>query len=437
MSMPAAQVLWTVLLHISSLVHLLPDGEKVDPQTHALPDLPAGATISDNWGNPAAFIQMTISIDGPSIGDSITTATLSTLLQRLLDETDPDGCYGGLQGGSPLQAPRMPVHDLTAAQAAFWWAHGFFLALWCVATGQAPLPLSPFQLDKWTASLINSVCPDIGLFLRAWLDLEKSQPLSTHERPDQCYLEPVLVFLNDHCDGIITAHQLGLGLWHSSELHEHVDRSIQARHLVGHENFNALPAFQKYHAGFHQSFGSSFNQSLRSPSLPSLISTVCLLTLRSDQEFAYWFFNNKLETLDQLKDIIWYDITSIKDTELGKRVAWSIEGTFVELVRHRFQVALENYLSKDLIRRGTQMLQTVTASPYLPPNSWDKIQIIFVEPEPNKNFHQYIHACFLAIDISFDCPLALMLANGHWNEITLEAYFDGLFMGDHTVFNRE
>ncbi|PBK62192.1 hypothetical protein ARMSODRAFT_980967 [Armillaria solidipes] len=91
----AAQVLWTVLLHIGSLVHLLPDGEKVDPQTHTLPDLPAGATISDNWGNPAAFIQMTVSIDGPSIGNSITIATLSTLLQCLLDETDPDSCYGG------------------------------------------------------------------------------------------------------------------------------------------------------------------------------------------------------------------------------------------------------------------------------------------------------------------------------------------------------
>ncbi|PBK90124.1 hypothetical protein ARMGADRAFT_1083008 [Armillaria gallica] len=185
----AAEVLWTVLLHIRSLVHLLSDGEKVDPQTHALPDLPGGATISDNWGNPAAFIHMTVSIDGPGISNSITMATLSILLQHLLDETDLDGCYGRLQDGSPLQAPQMPIHDLTATQAAFWWAHGFFLTLWCVATGQAPLPLSPFvwhallpnklnqcqhQLDEWTASSINSVCPNIGLFLHAWLDLENS-----------------------------------------------------------------------------------------------------------------------------------------------------------------------------------------------------------------------------------------------------------------------
>ncbi|KAK0436744.1 hypothetical protein EV421DRAFT_1739432 [Armillaria borealis] len=294
----AAQVLWTVLLHIGSLVHLLPDGEKVDPQTHALPNLPAGATISNNWGNPAAFIQMTVSIDGPGIGDSITMATLSTLLQCLLDETDPDSCYGGLQGGSPLQAPQMPVHDLTAIQAAF------------------------------------CICPDISLFLHAWLDLEKSQPLSTHKRPDQRYLEPVPVFLNDHCDGIITFQPtLGVPL-----LGACVSDSLPSSSTELTPHCQAFPHFD-------------------------------------DQEFAYWFFNNKLETLDQLKDIIWYDITGIKDTELGKRVVQGIDGTFAELVRHQFQVALEDYLSKDLIRQGTQMLQTVTASPYLPPSSRDKIQV--------------------------------------------------------------
>ncbi len=114
---------------------------------------------------------------------------------------------------------------------------------------------------------------------------------------------------------------------------------------------------------------------------PSLISTVCSLALRSDQEFAYWFFNNKLETLDQLKDIIQYDITGVQHTELGRRVARGIEGTFAELVRHRFQAALEDYLSKDLFRQGTQMLQTVTASPYLPPSSRDKIQVHGLSPK--------------------------------------------------------
>ncbi|PBK62193.1 hypothetical protein ARMSODRAFT_980968 [Armillaria solidipes] len=257
----------------------------------------------------------------------------------------------------------MPIHDLTATQAAFWWAHGFFLALWCLATGQAPLP-SPL-LSGMPCSPTNWANADSS-WTNGWpLRSIVSAPTSVYS------FMPGLTWKK--------AHQLGL----------------------------AFPHFD-------------------------------------DQEFAYWFFNNKLETLDQLKDIIWYDITSIKDTELGKRVARGIDGHpggLPEKIPHSVGDS-DAPNCHHLPISATKLLGQNTDAWFVlkrwfpSPENTDP-QIRFVEPEPNKTFHQYVHMCFLAIDIGFDCPLALMLANGHWNEITLEAYFDGLFMGDHTVFNHE
>ncbi|KAK0455309.1 uncharacterized protein EV420DRAFT_1644948 [Desarmillaria tabescens] len=436
----AAEVLWNVLLHIGRVRQILLPAETLSPHAYPLTDLPEGVSV-ENWWIPSAYTNPEVHVDGPAVGNSLITVTLTTLLERLLNITDENAAYGHLLGGSSLIFPRMPVYNLTNEQAAFWWAHGFSLALWCLVTCQAPLPLFAivlhallppdisrcrYQLDKSSPSSINSVCPDIGRFLRAWFDLQKMQPLSTHEDRRVRILEPVPEFLVEYCDPVISPHQLGMGDSRCPELHENVDRAIRALHFLGQANFDGLPAWHQYHAGFHQKWGHGFNESSSSaaPSLPTIIASVCDLAQRSTQEFVYWFCNNKLETLDQLTSIIKYNISSVEDTPLGKKVAPGIDGNFAQLVKRRFRLALEYYLSKDPIQRGTQLLKTVTASPYLPPFSRDKIQFNFVSP-PGRHpvdsresmLYQFVHSCFMSVDIGFDVALAILLAEGVWNGI--------------------
>ncbi len=216
----AADALWQVLLHLGRLRSTLPHGETIDHTVHPGPTLPIGATV-DTWWEPSAFTRVEIHLnDSPATGNSLLKSMLSVILARLLDPTHADSCYGLLPGGSLYLYPRMPIYDLTIEQTVFWWAQGFFLAIWFLSTHQAPLPLfAPFvhvllpkrvedcrlQLDQWSPAAINDIDPMIAGFLRPWLDLKKTQPVSTYPSRTDRLKEPVPVFLMRHCAGIVSA----------------------------------------------------------------------------------------------------------------------------------------------------------------------------------------------------------------------------------------
>ncbi|PBK81055.1 hypothetical protein ARMGADRAFT_1091602 [Armillaria gallica] len=453
----AADALWQVLLHLGRLRSTLPHGETIDHRVHPRPTLPIGATV-DMWWEPSAFTHVEIHLnDSPATGNSLLKSTLSVILARLLDPTHPDSCYGLLPGGSLYLYPRMPVYDLTIEQTAFWWAQGFFLAIWFLSTHQVPLLLfAPFvhvllpkrvedcrlQLDQWSPAAINNIDPMIAGFLRPWLDLKKTQPVSTYPSWTDRLKEPVPVFLMRHCAGIPS--EVGLGSKRDPDVHVNHDRAIRSFHMFGNANFESLPAFRAYHSGFHQTLGPYFNSESSADSLPSLIKRTAHDANKSEHLFIYWLFNRKLEDLSQLQPYLNYDNREILQTEQGQMKVGG-EEMLADLVLSRFRHALEGYLRKDIVNRGTRLLQTMTSCPYLPASDNDKLTFKFIQLDPkmdiqkpsgSKLLYSFVHACWSGADIGFDGRLVQILATGRWEGITIDAYFDTIFNVEHTQYNR-
>ncbi|KAK0431304.1 uncharacterized protein EV420DRAFT_1490881 [Desarmillaria tabescens] len=393
----AAKVLWHTLLHLGRLKFTLPPDEAIDHHAHPKPPLPDGATV-DSWWNPAGFTRAEIHIHNKSaMGNSLLKGTLTLILEQLLDPTHPDSCYSLLPGGSLYLYPRMPVYDLTVDQSAFWWSQGFFLALWILSTQQAPLPLfAPiihallakrieqcrYQLDQWPTAAINDIDPCLAEFLQPWLDLQKTQPISTHASKLDRLREPVPVFLMEHCAGIVSPSELTF------------------RWVIFRSN--------------------AFNALVESPLQSSLIQCTAKVVHKSEFLFIYWLFNRKLESLAQLQPYLNYDNSQIISTEQGKLQIGGDE-LLADLVLTRFRLALEMYLHKDVVGRGTQLLKTMTSCPYLPASEHDKITFKFVLLDPNsdikkpsgsKLLYNFVHACWSSTDIGFNGHLVQLLATG-------------------------
>ncbi len=139
------------------------------------------------------------------------------------------------------------------------------------------------------------------------------------------------------------------------------------------------------------------------------------------------------------------------------------EEMLADLVLSRFRHALEGYLRKDVVNRGTRLLQTMTSCPYLPASDNDKltvsivpllhsdisnllrIQFKFIQLDPktdiqkpsgSKLLYSFVHACWSGADIGFDGRLVQILATGRWEGVTIDAYFDTIFNVEHTQYNR-
>ncbi|KAK0442274.1 uncharacterized protein EV420DRAFT_1649752 [Desarmillaria tabescens] len=390
----AAEVLWHTLLHLGHLKFTLPPNEAIDHHAHPEPPLPDGTTV-DSWWNPAGFTRAEIHIHNQSaMGNSLLKGTLTLILEWLLDPTHPDSCYSLLPSGSLYLYPRMPVYNLTVDQSAFWWAQGFFLALWILSTQQAPLPLfAPiihallaenieqchYQLDQWPAAAINDIDPCLAEFLRPWLDLQKTQPVSTHASKLDRLREPVPVFLMEHCAGIVSPSEVGLGPTQDPDLHDNQDRAICSFHII---------------------------------------SPILRLTFRWVIFQSNALVPHPTHGQSGAQPYLNYDNSQIVSTEQGKLQIGGDE-LLADLVLTCFQLALEMYLRKDVFKFVL-----------LDPNSDIK------KPSGSKLLYNFVHACWSSADIGFDGCLVQLLATGRWEGLTTDAYFDSIFDGNLARYNR-
>ncbi|KAK0432347.1 hypothetical protein EV421DRAFT_1911064, partial [Armillaria borealis] len=354
----AADVFWRVLLHIGSIMHKLPPGGVIDPRYHGEPVLPPRTSVA-NWWRPEAFLDGTIIQKGKGVGNSIYAAVLAVNLMKIIDTTDPNCQFCRLPNDSLLVSPRFPIPDLTSDQAAFWWAVGFLLALFSTATGQACLPVQGafihvllprtlgqcrYQIDEWTPSFIYSADPAMGELMLPWLDLGKTQAVTADPDGKDRLKEPVPQFLMNYCSDILSPHAVGFGP-RQEAVHENQNRTICAHLMLGSAVFDALAAYQALHGGFHQPFGLEFGSSARGPTLPSMIKDACERKNKTALEFIYWWFDNRLERVEQLIPHLEYDIGPIVNTPQNN-LHFSGGGaeTLAHVVARAFQKALEAYL---------------------------------------------------------------------------------------------
>ncbi|KAK0499190.1 hypothetical protein EDD18DRAFT_1350613 [Armillaria luteobubalina] len=432
----AADVFWHILLHIRSIMPKLPPGEVIDPSRHGEPVLPP-QTLVMNWWRPEAFLDRTIVQQGQGVSQSIYASVLAVNLMRIIDTTDPNCQFSRLPNDSLLVSPRFPILDLTSDQAGFWWAVGFLLALFSTATGQACLPVQGalihvllphtlgqcrYQIDHWTPSFIYSTDPAMGELMLPWLDLGKTQAVTADPDGKDHLKEPVPQFLMAYCSDILSPHAVGFGPRHAA-VHENHNRAICAYLMLGNAVFDALTAYHALHAGFHQPFGIEFGSSTRGPTLPSMIKDACECKNKMALEFIYWWFDNRLERVEQLIPHLEYDIGPIVNTPQNNlSFARSEAETLAHRVSRAFQNALEEYLRVDIKERGKQLLLAMMASPYLPTNPDKKLKFQFrllnndvrMDVPTTKSLWSFVHGCFQTIDIGYDGVLASLLANGSW-----------------------
>ncbi|KAK0496035.1 hypothetical protein EDD18DRAFT_1353652 [Armillaria luteobubalina] len=453
----AADVFWHVLLHIRSIMPKLPPGEVIDPSHHSEPVL-LPQTLVMNWWQLEVFLDGTIIQQGQGVGQSIYVSVLAINLMRIIDTTNPNCQFSRLPNDSLLVSLRFPIPDLTSDQAGFWWAVGFLLALFSTATGQACLPVQGmlihvlllhalgqchYQIDHWTPSFIYSTDPAMGELMLPWLDLGKTQAMTADPDGKDRLKEPIPQFLMAYCSNILS--MMGFRPRHAA-VHENHNQAICAYLMLGNAVFDVLAAYHALHAGFHQPFSIEFGSLTRGPTLPSMIKDACECKNKTALEFIYWWFNNRLEHVEQLIPHLEYDIGPIINTPQNNlSFARGEAETLAHRVSRAFQNALEEYLRVDIKERGKQLLLAMTASPYLPTNPDKKLKFQFrllnndvqMDVPTTKSLWSFVHGCFQTIDIGYDGVLASLLVNGLWRGITIDSYFQGIFMGDVTCFNME
>ncbi|KAK0489979.1 hypothetical protein EDD18DRAFT_1109850 [Armillaria luteobubalina] len=196
-----------------------------------------------------------------------------------------------------------------------------------------------------------------------------------------------------------------------------------------------VQAYHALHAGFHQPFGIEFGSSTRGPTLPSMIKDACKRKDKTALEFIYWWFDNRLERVEQLIPHLEYDIGPIVNTPQNNlSFACGEAETLAHRMSRAFQNTLKEYLRVNVKEQGKQLLLAMTASPYLPTNPDKKLKM---DVPTMKSLWSFVHGCFQTIDIRYDGVLASLLVNGLWRGITIDSYFQGIFMGDVTCFNAE
>ncbi|KAK0474600.1 hypothetical protein IW261DRAFT_1422890 [Armillaria novae-zelandiae] len=322
--------------------------------------------------------------------------------------------FSRLPNDSLLVSLRFPILDLTSDQAGFWWAVGFLLALFSTATGQACLPVQGTLIH---ILLLHALAdPAMGELMLPWLDLGKTQAVTADPDGKDRLKEPVPQFLMGYCSDLLSPHAVGFGP-RQAAVHENHNRAICAYLMLGNTVFDVLAAYHALHAGFHQPFGIQFGSLARGPTLPSMIKDACERKEKMALEFIYWWFNNRLEHVEQLIPHLEYDIGPIVNTPQNNlSFAHGEAETLAHRVSRAFQNSLEEYLRVNVKERGKQLLLAMTASPYLPANPHKKLK---------------------TIDIRYDGVLASLLANGSWRGIMVDSYLQGIFMGDVTSFNAE
>ncbi|PBK71944.1 hypothetical protein ARMSODRAFT_973484 [Armillaria solidipes] len=415
----AVDVFWKVLLHLGRLVRSLPEGDIINPDVYPGPLLPPNAVVR-NWWKSTSFVNGEVRHPRTEgTGRTLYVAMLSANLTRLLDTTDADCVFVRLPNNSQLLVPRFPVYNLTPEQQGFWWALGFFIALFSSVTGQACLPIAaPFfhvllsselsqcryQIDRWSPSFIYSTDPAIGGLMLPWLNLKK-----THIAD---YLQGVVpTFLLEHCAGVVTPFAVGFGP-RDAAVHDYHHCAICAHIILGNALFDATPAFQTMHAGFHHRLGPTFNG--RPPS--TLVHTglhgyECLQPQKLNNPRIYLPFVQHPTATHQ--GCICFDGGT----------------TLVQLVQAVFRSKLEEYLKVDVVGRGTELLMAMTASPHLPVDPEKQLKFDFkLWNSKEQSLWSFVHECFASADIGYDRVLVTLLANGVWDNITLDAYLHGIFM---------
>ncbi|KAK0227409.1 hypothetical protein EDD85DRAFT_794675 [Armillaria nabsnona] len=370
----AADVFWRIFLHIRLIMHKLPPGKVINPSHHGEPVLPPWALVT-NWWQLEAFLDGTIVQQGQGVGQSIYASVLAVNLMKIINMTDPDCQFSRLPNDSLLVSLRFPIPDLTSDQAGFWWVVGFLLALFSTATGQACLPVQGALIH---ALLLHALAnPAMGGLMLPWLDLGKAQAVTAD--PDG----------KDH-------------------LKEPVPQFLMQRHP---QLFDALAAYQALHAGFHQPFSIEFGSLARGPTLPSMIKDACEHKEKTALEFIYWWFDNRLERVEQLIPHLEYDIGPIVNTPQNNlSFAHGEDETLAHCVSCAFQNALKEYLRVDIKERGKQLLLAMTASLYLPANPNKKLKFqfrllndnIWMNVPTTKSLWSFVHGCFQTIDIGYD-----------------------------------
>lgn len=107
-----------------------------------------------------------------------------------------------------------------------------------------------------------------------------------------------------------------------------------------------------------------------------MIKDVCERKDKTALEFIYWWFDNRLERVEQLIPHLEYDIGPIVNTRQNNlSFARGEDETLAHHVSRAFQNALEEYLRVDIKERGKQLLLAMTASPYLPANPDKKLKV--------------------------------------------------------------
>ncbi|KAK0492019.1 hypothetical protein EDD18DRAFT_1358441 [Armillaria luteobubalina] len=403
----------------------LPPGEVIDPSHHGEPVL-LPQTLVMNWWWPEAFL------DG-------------TIVHRLPND-------------SLLVSLRFPIPDLTSDQAGFWWAVGFLLALFSTATGQACLPVQGalihvllphalgqcrYQIDHWTPSFIYSTDPAMGELMLPWLDLGKTQAVTADPDGKDRLKEPVPQFLMAYCSDILS--------WDSDCIMLLSMRTtIELSAPISCSAMLSLTCLQPTMPFMQDSTNCSVlslgHQHEARHWYPSMIKDACERKNKMALEFIYWWFDNRLERVEQLIPHLEYDIGPIVNTPQNNL---SFTHGEAETLAHRmsraFQNALEEYLRVDIKERGKQLLLAMMASPYLPTNPDKKLKFqfrllnndVWMDVPTTKSLWSFVHGCFQTIDIGYDGVLASLLANGSWRGITVDSYFQGIFMGDVTCFNVE
>ncbi|KAK0224257.1 hypothetical protein IW262DRAFT_1295892 [Armillaria fumosa] len=404
----AADVFWHVLLHIGSIMHKLPPGEVIDPSRHSEPVLPPRASVT-NWQWPEAFLDGTIIQRGQGVGQSIYASVLAVNLMKIIDTTDPNCQFSRLPNNSLLVSLRFPIPDLTSDQAAD---------------------------------------PAMGELMLPWLDLGKTQAVTADPDGKDCLKEPVPQFLMDYCSDIlsVSGNPLeSLSTFFNLFLLLRPAARSGIRTASG-SFFDALAAYHALHTGFHQLFGIEFGSLARGPTLPSMIKDTCERKEKMALEFIYWWFDNRLERVEQLIPHLEYDIGPIVNTPQNNlSFARGEAETLAHRVSRAFQNALKEYLRVNVKERGKQLLLAMTASPYLPANPDKKLKFQFrllnddvrMDVPTTKSLWSFVHGCFQTIDIGYDGVLASLLANGSWRGITVDSYLQGIFMGDVTSFNAQ
>ncbi|KAK0214220.1 hypothetical protein EDD85DRAFT_798998 [Armillaria nabsnona] len=208
--------------------------------------------------------------------------------------------------------PRFPIPDLTSTKQV----------------------LCRYQIDNWTPSFIYSANPAMGGLMLPWLDLGKSASMTADPDGKDHLKEPVPQFLMQR-----HPQPTRSGIWtHQAAVHENQNRAICTYLMLGNAVFDALTAYHTLHAGFHQPFGIEFGSLARGPTLVHLMPAN---KEKTALEFIYWWFDNRLERVEQLIPHLEYDIGLIVNTPQNNLSLPGEDETLAHPIQQKAEVSIQ------------------------------------------------------------------------------------------------